>query len=183
MVTQPRFKGVIVHGNPGRRQTLTLPQSVTSPQDRWRLIGVLYDDGPSKAAIAFGEWEGRPAIGMRWNGSDRPGDSLGNPQSSGQATWFILPSFVAAQVVAALVGRLKGGDQRVSASVLQKAATQFAKWLESDDCAASSRVYLVSTGSRGRIGSDMSLKSPSSMNRGSRWTAGWGAMSTKRTSS
>jgi len=35
---------------------------------------------------------GSEAIGIRWNGKDGPG--IGNPQSRGNATWFILPGTV-----------------------------------------------------------------------------------------
>jgi hypothetical protein len=34
-------------------------------------------------------WEDEDRIGSRWNGGDGPG--VGNPQSRGNATWFILP--------------------------------------------------------------------------------------------
>jgi hypothetical protein len=39
-------------------------------------------------AIALGKWDGVDVIGLRWNGDDdRP---IGNPQSRGLATWFIV---------------------------------------------------------------------------------------------
>jgi hypothetical protein len=34
-------------------------------------------------------WEDEDRVGIRWNGADGPG--VGNPQSRGNATWFILP--------------------------------------------------------------------------------------------
>ena len=34
-------------------------------------------------------WEGSEAIGIRWNGEE--GSGIGNPQSRGNPTWFILP--------------------------------------------------------------------------------------------
>jgi hypothetical protein len=34
-------------------------------------------------------WESQDRIGIRWNGGEGPG--VGNPQSRGNATWFILP--------------------------------------------------------------------------------------------
>lgn len=37
-------------------------------------------------------------IGVRWNGGE--GEGVGNPQSRGVATWFILPEPIAAMVEA-----------------------------------------------------------------------------------
>jgi len=40
--------------------------------------------------VARVNWEDEDRIGIRWNGSAKdPG--IGNPQSRGNATWFILP--------------------------------------------------------------------------------------------
>ena len=43
----------------------------------------------STASLAIGRWDGRPALAMRWNGTDD--EPLGNPQSRGLPTWFIVP--------------------------------------------------------------------------------------------
>jgi hypothetical protein len=40
--------------------------------------------------VARVEWEGSEKIGIRWNGS-KDGPGIGNPQSRGNATWFLLP--------------------------------------------------------------------------------------------
>ena len=66
------------------------PKDVKSPRESWTLIDVLFDGGEeSTHALAVGEWEGRRCLAMRWNGTkDRP---MGNPQSRGIATWFIVP--------------------------------------------------------------------------------------------
>jgi len=56
-----------------------VPEKVISPQKHWSLIKVLHDGGPGNYSVALG----------RWNGS---GDSpIGNPQSRGLPTWFIVP--------------------------------------------------------------------------------------------
>ena len=69
------------------------PQDVDSPKRRWRLHTVLYDGGEGSWAAAEGQWDhdGRweDVLAIRWNGKDN--DELGNPQSRGRATWFIVP--------------------------------------------------------------------------------------------
>ncbi len=73
-----------------------LPDDVISPQNSWTLNCVIYDEGAGGIAISLGEWKSEDGtvsqvIGMRWNGNNDPHKGLGNPQSSGHATWFILP--------------------------------------------------------------------------------------------
>ena len=67
-----------------------LPSDVNSPKKHWMLSKVLYDDGPSGISIAVGYWDGEAKIAIRWNGNKD--HRIGNPQSSGHPTWFILPS-------------------------------------------------------------------------------------------
>jgi len=64
------------------------PETVISPKVHWMLADVLLDDGPGGPAYALGFWDGEPRIGFRWNGDE--GNSLGNPQSRGLATWVML---------------------------------------------------------------------------------------------
>lgn len=66
------------------------PCTVDSPRKNWRLTKVLYNAKALGWSVAEGEWDGEPAIGMRWNGSDET-DGVGNPQSRGNPTWFIVP--------------------------------------------------------------------------------------------
>lgn len=40
--------------------------------------------------MAIGRWDGEPVLAMRWNGTDD--NAIGNPQSRGLPTWFIVPS-------------------------------------------------------------------------------------------
>ena len=64
------------------------PCDVKSPRSRWKLIAVLADGGPGEVAYAIGYWDGKPRMGMRWNGTDdKP---VGNPQSTGHPTWTML---------------------------------------------------------------------------------------------
>ena len=64
------------------------PDNVTSPRKNWSLIAVLDEGTEGSSALALGTWKGQPRLGMRWNGrSDNP---VGNPQSRGLPTWFML---------------------------------------------------------------------------------------------
>ena len=64
------------------------PCDVKSPKNRWQLTKVLADGGPGEVAYAVGYWDGKPRMGMRWNGTDdKP---VGNPQSTGHPTWTML---------------------------------------------------------------------------------------------
>lgn len=67
-----------------------MPDQVTSPKRYWVLVKVLLDTGEGGYSIALGRWENDPALGIRWNGTkDNP---IGNPQSRGLPTWFIVPA-------------------------------------------------------------------------------------------
>lgn len=63
---------------------------VISPKAHWGLIDVLDDRGPEDVAIALGKWDHQPVLAMRWNGSEE--NHIGNPQSRGLPTWFVLPA-------------------------------------------------------------------------------------------
>jgi len=62
---------------------------VTSPKLHWSLIAVLKDEQDGGGVLAIGRWDNDPVLAMRWNGG---GDSpIGNPQSRGLPTWFVVP--------------------------------------------------------------------------------------------
>jgi len=65
------------------------PETVWAPRASIRSVEVIYDKGPGQWAVARVNWEDEEKIGIRWNGGDGPG--VGNPQSRGKATWFIVP--------------------------------------------------------------------------------------------
>lgn len=104
------------------------PQDVSSPVERWRLRHVLLDDGPSRAAIAFGVWDDHPTLVMRWNGSDEAGGTLGNPQSRGNATWFVLPRLLAVGILQVLCQMHLSGHQGTDETGLRAAMS----WLRED---------------------------------------------------
>ena len=69
------------------------PSEVNSPKNRWRLAQVLHEGGAGGWAVAEGQWDenGRwgDVLAIRWNGTNE--SPIGNPQSRGLATWFIVP--------------------------------------------------------------------------------------------
>lgn len=73
------------------------PSDVQAPKRHWQLFHVLFDGGPGESSLAIGRWDGDPVLAMRWNGTDdKP---LGNPQSRGLPTWFVVPEQHVPQVL------------------------------------------------------------------------------------
>lgn len=75
------------------------PDMVVSPKNKITNVDVLIDNGEDSWSLAEVVWEGRVNIGIRWNGSSKQGvdqrfNGIGNPQSRGVPTWFILPEDV-----------------------------------------------------------------------------------------
>jgi hypothetical protein len=66
------------------------PATVRAPRASIRSVEVLYNRGQGEWSVARVTWEDRERLGIRWNGGD-DGRGIGNPQSRGNATWFILP--------------------------------------------------------------------------------------------
>ena len=73
------------------------PATVWAPKASVRSLEILYNTGPGGWSVARVNWEGVERIGIRWNGAD-DGPGIGNPQSRGNATWFILPEELEAVV-------------------------------------------------------------------------------------
>jgi hypothetical protein len=69
------------------------PETVDSPKASWKLTQVIYNSSPGLGgwSAAEGEWEGDPCLGVRWNGDKSEAVGVGNPQSRGYPTWFIIP--------------------------------------------------------------------------------------------
>lgn len=86
----------------------TAPETVTSPKGSVSNLRVLLNTGEHGWSLAAMRWENRDALGIRWNGhTDNP---IGNPQSRGISTWFILPDEIAATI------RVRISDSMVGAS-------------------------------------------------------------------
>ena len=67
------------------------PRTVCAPKAFVRSVEVLYNyNRPTNGwSVARINWDGTETIGIRWNGDENSG--IGNPQSRGNATWFIVP--------------------------------------------------------------------------------------------
>jgi hypothetical protein len=104
------------------------PGYVKSPKGAVTHLRVIYDGGEQTGTL--GEWDGwsvaelewheEPVVACRWNGSTTNGDvsEIGNPQSRGNPTWFILPKPLAEAVKA----RLKSAPEPRRESELTRAA-------------------------------------------------------------
>jgi hypothetical protein len=66
------------------------PIKVVSPKASWGLKAVIHNTGQGGWSAAEGEWDGTPCLAVRWNGSDTD-EGVGNPQSRGYPTWFVVP--------------------------------------------------------------------------------------------
>ncbi len=81
------------------------PQKVVSPKTKLGgPVTVLFDGGDQLGdnngfSVASFLWEGKPVIGVRWNGME---GNPGAPQSRGLPIWFVLPSKLEKAVLRAL---------------------------------------------------------------------------------
>ncbi len=74
------------------------PQTVLSPRSRVGAVDILYNSGPGGWSVARLEYDGvEDRIGIRWNGS-KDSAGIGNPQSRGKPTWFVVPEEISALV-------------------------------------------------------------------------------------
>lgn len=76
------------------------PKDAKSPRNSWTLIDVLHPGTAEEDALAVGEWMGVRVLAARWNGNDE--NPVGNPQSRGLPTWFVLPDRYNAGIIATL---------------------------------------------------------------------------------
>jgi hypothetical protein len=71
------------------------PKTVLSPKGSIADIEVIHDGGENSWSLARMKWDDTPVIAMRWNGGSNDGrPSVGNPQSRGYPTWFVVPDEV-----------------------------------------------------------------------------------------
>ena len=98
--------------------TYITPDKVVSPRRNWRLIRVLEtgaqeDSNGDRVAIAIGTWDNYMRLAMRWNGNeDGP---IGNPQSRGLPTWFMIPG----RLNEAVIDTLSKDDQILVRNLLK----------------------------------------------------------------
>lgn len=112
------------------------PKTVDSPRKIWELTEVVINTGQGGWSLAEGTWDKKPCLAMRWNGTDSD-EGVGNPQSRGHPTWFIIPDEMehmlrketaqlkqAIDVVACTVEAGNSGAWRIEASLSEKIRKQ-----------------------------------------------------------
>jgi hypothetical protein len=75
------------------------PSTVLSPKNAIANLNVLHNNG--SWSVAELNWNGKPALGVRWNGSNDE-SGVGTPQSRGLPMWFIVPNELAEAIKDAL---------------------------------------------------------------------------------
>jgi hypothetical protein len=85
-------------------------------------VEVIYDKGPVDGSwsVAQIEWDGSPAVGIRWNGDS--GNSKGTPQSRGNPAWFIVPDELEEAVLEAAKKKERGMQAALAEGYRQMAA-------------------------------------------------------------
>ena len=80
------------------------PDLVVSPKSLVSNLKVIYDGEVNSWALVEMEWGGAEAVRLRWNdgSEDQRFPGIGNPQSRGLPTWFILPEEIAEVVISML---------------------------------------------------------------------------------
>ena len=78
------------------------PDDVHSPRKQWNLIKVLRNQGEGDYALAIGRWERNLRLAIRWNGTKN--NPIGNPQSRGLSTWFMVPKDFEEPIIKTLTG-------------------------------------------------------------------------------
>lgn len=73
------------------------PKTVVAPRNRVHSVKVLYNEGAEGWCAALLDWDGKEVVALRWNGGQESG--IGNPQSHGKPTWFIVPEKLAPAVL------------------------------------------------------------------------------------
>ena len=69
------------------------PKTVLSPRKLVKGLHVIHNTRGGGWAVALLDWEGEEVVAIRWNGEK--GNGIGNPQSHGRPTWFVIPDELA----------------------------------------------------------------------------------------
>jgi hypothetical protein len=121
------------------------PGHVKSPKGAVTHLRVLYDGGEQIAAagewggwsVAELEWYEEPVMACRWNGSTSNAEvsEIGNPQSRGNPTWFILPKPLEEAIKAQLKNAPKPEQERgLTRGAAEASAAAFAGiWSNPED--------------------------------------------------
>lgn len=89
------------------------PEKVLSPKEFLRGVRLLYDHGPGQWSVAALNWNGLERVGIRWNGEEGE-RGVGNPQSRGHPTWFLLPEELQEAVLKEVRQLVKSGEDRLT---------------------------------------------------------------------
>ncbi len=100
----------------------TDPEKVLSPKGRVRVTEVVFNAGagPDGWSIVKLIWDGKERVGIRWNG-EREGSGVGNPQSRGKATWFVVPGPLQEELVKKARDLANGTDKNLIAGYREMA--------------------------------------------------------------
>src|SRR5260221_2850142 len=108
------------------------PRLVKSPKGAVSHLRVLYDGGEQTAtnqewegwSVAELEWYEEPVLACRWNGSTENEDvsAIGNPQSRGLPTWFMIPKPLQEVIRAQLKNVPDGDEERALTRALAEAS-------------------------------------------------------------
>jgi hypothetical protein len=96
------------------------PAKVLSPKESVRRVRLLYDRGPGEWSVAEVDWNGKERVGIRWNGEEGE-TGVGNPQSRGHPTWFLLPEELQGAVLKEVRSRLPRDSACAAALALFRA--------------------------------------------------------------
>lgn len=85
------------------------PDLVLSPKGMVEELSVIIDTGEEGWSLSKMKWDGNPVLAIRWNGGSKVGHfpGIGNPQSRGVPTWFVLPDEVGAAIIENMVNQVK----------------------------------------------------------------------------
>jgi hypothetical protein len=124
----------------GRVMSYQDPGQVKSPKGAVTHLKVIYDGGAQGGSgdewegwsIAELEWHEQPTLACRWNGGNGGGSGLGNPQSRGLPTWFIIPKPLHAAIRARVRNALR--EQGLARAAAALSAPAFAEiWSNPED--------------------------------------------------
>lgn len=70
-------------------------RAINVTPEKWRDIKIIYDDG--EYSVIWGKYEGKDALGARWNGEDNA--AVGYPNQGGNPTWYVEPDFISIAIL------------------------------------------------------------------------------------
>ncbi len=93
------------------------PKSVITPKNKVRSVHVIHDTGPGGWSVALLDWNGKEEVAIRWNGE---GKEIGNPQSHGRPTWFVVPGDIG-HIIRERAEELSSGHREILAGYREMA--------------------------------------------------------------